>query len=134
MELDCDILVPAATENVINSRNADKIHAKIIVEGANGPVSAKADKILDDKGVFVVPDILANAGGVTVSYFEWVQDRMSFFWTQKEVEERMEHIMVDSFAATVDMAQRFGESNRIAAYMLGVNRVAETTRLRGIYA
>ena len=134
MELECDILVPAATENVIPSRNADKIHAKVIVEGANGPVTANADKILDDKGVFVVPDILANAGGVTVSYFEWVQDRMSFFWTQKEVEERMERIMVDSFAATVDMAQRFGESNRIAAYMLGVNRVAETTRIRGIYA
>ena len=134
MELECDILVPAATENVITSRNADKIHAKVIVEGANGPVTANADKILDDKGVFVVPDILANAGGVTVSYFEWVQDRMSFFWTQKEVEERMERIMVDSFAATVDMAQRFGESNRIAAYMLGVNRVAETTRIRGIYA
>ena len=134
LELDVDILVPAATENVINSKNASKIHAKIIVEGANGPVTANADKILDDKGVFVVPDILANAGGVTVSYFEWVQDRLSFFWTQREVEERMERIMVDSFAATVDMAQRFQESNRIAAYMLGVDRVADTTRMRGIYA
>jgi glutamate dehydrogenase (NAD(P)+) len=134
LELPVDILVPAATENVISSKNAANIKAKIITEGANGPCTANADKILDQKGVFVVPDILANAGGVTVSYFEWVQDRMAFFWTQKEVEERMEHIMVESFAAVVDMARRFQVSNRIAAYMLGVNRVAETTRMRGIYA
>jgi glutamate dehydrogenase (NAD(P)+) len=134
LELDVDILVPAATENVITSRNAERVKARVITEGANGPVTANADKILDQKGVFVVPDILANAGGVTVSYFEWVQDRMSFFWTQKEVEDRMERIMVDSFADVVDMAQRFQESNRIAAYMLGVNRVADVTRMRGIYA
>jgi glutamate dehydrogenase (NAD(P)+) len=134
LELPVDILVPAATENVITSRNAENIKARIITEGANGPCTANADKILDQKGVFVIPDILANAGGVTVSYFEWVQDRMAFFWTQKEVEERMEHIMVDSFASVVDMARRFQASNRIAAYMLGVNRVAEITRMRGIYA
>jgi glutamate dehydrogenase (NAD(P)+) len=89
--------------------------------------------ILDEKGIFVVPDILANAGGVTVSYFEWAQDRMGFFWTQKEVEDRMEHIMVESFQAVVDMGKRFQVSNRIAAYMLGVDRVATVTRLRGIY-
>ncbi|MFM1873958.1 MAG: hypothetical protein RL398_3380 [Planctomycetota bacterium] len=134
LELPVDILVPAATENVITSRNAANIKARIITEGANGPCTANADKILDQKGVFVIPDILANAGGVTVSYFEWVQDRMAFFWTQKEVEDRMEHIMVDSFASVVDMARRFQVSNRIAAYMLGVNRVADITRMRGIYA
>ncbi|MBL8722462.1 MAG: Glu/Leu/Phe/Val dehydrogenase [Planctomycetes bacterium] len=134
LELPVDILVPAATENVITSKNAANIKAKIITEGANGPCTAGADTILDQKGIFVIPDILANAGGVTVSYFEWVQDRMAFFWTQKEVEDRMEHIMVESFAAVVDMAKRFQVSNRIAAYMLGVNRVAETTRMRGIYA
>ncbi len=134
LELPVDILVPAATENVITSKNAANIKARVITEGANGPCTAEADKVLDEKGTFVIPDILANAGGVTVSYFEWVQDRMAFFWTQKEVEDRMEHIMVESFAAVVDMARRFQVSNRIAAYMLGVNRVAETTRMRGIYA
>ena len=134
LELPVDILVPAATENVITSRNVENIKAKIITEGANGPCTANADKVLDQKGIFVIPDILANAGGVTVSYFEWVQDRMAFFWTQKEVEDRMEHIMVESFSAVVDMARRFQVSNRIAAYMLGVNRVADITRMRGIYA
>jgi glutamate dehydrogenase (NAD(P)+) len=134
LELPVDILVPAATENVITSRNAPNIKARVITEGANGPVTAGADKILDEKGVFVVPDILANAGGVTVSYFEWVQDRMAFFWTQKEVEDRMEQIMVDSFRSVVDMARRFQVNNRIAAYMLGVDRVAKVTRMRGIYA
>lgn len=134
LELPVDILVPAATENVITSRNAPNIKARVITEGANGPVTAGADKILDEKGVFIIPDILANAGGVTVSYFEWVQDRMAFFWTQKEVEDRMEQIMVDSFRAVVDMARRFQVNNRIAAYMLGVDRVARVTRMRGIYA
>lgn len=134
LELPVDILVPAATENVITSRNAANIRAKVITEGANGPVTAGADKILDEKGVFVVPDILANAGGVTVSYFEWVQNRQGFYWPQKEVEDRMEHAMVESFRSVVDMARRFGVSNRIAAYMLGIDRVARVTKMRGVYA
>ncbi|MBK8974969.1 MAG: Glu/Leu/Phe/Val dehydrogenase [Planctomycetes bacterium] len=134
LELPVDILVPAATENVITSRNAPNLKAKLIVEGANGPVTAAADRILDEKGIFVVPDILANAGGVTVSYFEWVQDRMGFFWGQDEVNDKLETIMVRAFHDVVDMAQRFEVSNRIAAYMLGIDRVATITRMRGIYA
>lgn len=134
LELPVDILVPAATENVITSKNAANIKARIITEGANGPVTAGADKILEDKGVFVIPDILANAGGVTVSYFEWVQDRMGMFWSREEVEDRMETIMVKAFHEVVDMARRFEVPNRIGAYMLGIDRVATITRLRGIYA
>ncbi len=134
LTLPVDILVPAATENVITSKNAAKIQAKLVVEGANGPATANADKILDEMGVFVIPDILANAGGVTVSYFEWVQDRMGYFWGEDEVDLRLQKIMVDSFRAVVDMARRFEVSNRIAAYMLGIDRVAQITKLRGIYA
>ncbi len=134
LELPVDILVPAATENVITSRNAANIKAKLLVEGANGPVTAKADKMLDELGVFVVPDILANAGGVSVSYFEWVQDRVGMFWTEEEVQERLETMMVKAFGDVVDMARRFEVSNRIAAYMLGVDRVATITRMRGVYA
>ncbi|MCA8944236.1 MAG: Glu/Leu/Phe/Val dehydrogenase [Planctomycetes bacterium] len=134
LELPVDILVPAATENVITSRNAKDVRAKLLVEGANGPVTAGADKILDEKGVFVVPDILANAGGVSVSYFEWVQDRVGMFWPEHEVVSRLETMMVKAFADVVDMAKRFEVSNRIAAYMLGVDRVADITRMRGVYA
>ncbi len=131
---DCDLLIPAATENQITSRNADRIKAKIIVEGANGPTTATADDILADKKVFIVPDILANAGGVTASYFEWVQDRQGYFWKESVVNEQLEHIMRESFADVVSYAQAHDVNNRIAAYMLAIDRVASTIRQRGIYA
>ena len=132
--LPCDVLVPAATENQITSKNAAGIHAKVIVEGANGPTSAKADAILESNGVFVAPDILANAGGVTVSYFEWVQDRMGYFWEKQDVFNRMERIMVESFHSVVESAKKNNASTRIGAYCLAVDRVAYCLRLRGVYA
>ena len=131
---DCEILVPAATENVISSANADQVKAKVLVEGANGPTTAAADDILADKHVFVMPDILANAGGVTASYFEWVQDRQGYFWKESEVNERLEDIMVSSFEDVVRYAETHKVNNRIAAYMLAIDRVAYTIRQRGIYA
>jgi len=131
---DCDVLVPAATENVITSYNAAKIKAKVLVEGANGPTTSQADDILQDKGVFVIPDILANAGGVTTSYFEWVQDRQGYFWKESVVNEQLEHIMVSSFDDVLRYAETHGVNNRIAAYMLAIDRVAYTIRQRGIYA
>jgi glutamate dehydrogenase (NAD(P)+) len=130
----CEILIPAATENVITSRNADKLRCKILCEGANGPTTPIADDILADKKVFIIPDILANAGGVTTSYFEWVQDRMGYFWTESEVNQRLDHIMTESFRDVLTYAQNHGVNNRIAAYMLAIDRVAYTTRQRGIYA
>ncbi|MCC6409246.1 MAG: Glu/Leu/Phe/Val dehydrogenase [Planctomycetes bacterium] len=132
--LDCDILVPAATENQITSANAEKIKAKLIVEGANGPTTAAADAILEAMGVVVVPDILANAGGVTVSYFEWVQDRAAYFWSEAEVNTKLEQVMVRSFAEVDATAKKFKVSMRIAAYILAIDRVATTYRLRGTYA
>ena len=134
LELPVDILVPAATENVVTSKNANAVQAKFIVEGANGPVTPAADRILEDKGVTVIPDILANAGGVTVSYFEWVQDRIAYFWDQDEVDTKMENIMVGAFSDVVKMAEGFEVSYRIAAYMLAIDRVSQMARLRGIYA
>jgi glutamate dehydrogenase (NAD(P)+) len=131
---DCDVLVPAATEAVITSLNADKVKAKILVEGANGPTTAVADEILADKHVFVMPDILANAGGVTASYFEWVQDRQGYFWKESVVNEQLKDIMVESFEAVVSFAEMHHVNNRIAAYMLAIDRVAFTIRQRGIYA
>ena len=130
----CDVLIPAATENVITSRNAAQIQCRILCEGANGPTTTVADDILAEKGVFVIPDILANAGGVTTSYFEWVQDRMGYFWTEEEVNQRLDRIMIDSFNDVLQFSIAHNVNNRIAAYMLAVDRVAHTTKQRGIYA
>ena len=131
---DCEILIPAATENVITSRNADRIKARIICEGANGPTTAVADEILADKKVFIIPDILANSGGVTASYFEWVQDRQGYFWKESVVNEQLESILAESFDDVVRYSEAHGVNNRIAAYMLAIDRVAYTIRQRGIYA
>ena len=134
LELECDVLVPAATENQITSHNADRLKCKVLAEGANGPTTAAADEILHQKGIFVVPDILANAGGVTVSYFEWVQDRMGYFWNESDVNNRLQEIMVTSFADVVDFAAQHKVNNRTAAYMVALERVAHAIRLRGLYA
>jgi len=130
----CDILIPAATENVITSQNAGSIKAKIICEGANGPTTAAADEILADKKVFVIPDILANAGGVTASYFEWVQDRQGYFWKESAVNEQLEFILREAFEDVVHFSETHSVNNRIAAYMLAISRVAHTIKQRGIYA
>jgi glutamate dehydrogenase (NAD(P)+) len=132
--MDCDVLIPAAHENVITSSNAGRIKAKILCEGANGPTTFVADSILADNKVFVIPDILANAGGVTVSYFEWVQDRQGYFWTEKEVNERLEQVMVTSFDDVIGFGEEHGVNNRTAAYMLALTRVASAIRKRGLYA
>ncbi|HEY0047823.1 MAG TPA: Glu/Leu/Phe/Val dehydrogenase [Pyrinomonadaceae bacterium] len=134
LEIECDVLAPCATENQITSQNADRINCKILAEGANGPTTPKADKILHDKGIFVIPDILANAGGVTVSYFEWVQDRMGYFWREDEVNERLQDKMVASFNELCHYATKHDVDTRTAAYMLAIDRVAYDTKMRGIYA
>jgi glutamate dehydrogenase (NAD(P)+) len=132
--LDCEVLLPAAKENVITSLNADRLRCKILCEGANGPTTYIADSILQDKRIFVIPDILANAGGVTVSYFEWVQDRQGFFWNEQLVNGRLEEIMVNSFRDVVSYADTHKVNNRIAAYMLALDRVQFAIKLRGLYA
>jgi glutamate dehydrogenase (NAD(P)+) len=134
MFLECDVLLPAATENVITSENADRLRCRIICEGANGPTTALADEILADKKIVVIPDILANAGGVTVSYFEWVQDRQGFFWNENFVNERLEEFMAGAFDAVIGYGEKHNVDNRTAAYMLALDRVAAAIRLRGIYA
>ena len=130
----CDILVPAATENQITSENAGRVDCKILCEGANGPTTSHADSIIENKGIFIVPDILGNAGGVTVSYFEWVQDRQGFFWRESEVNERLQDVMDLSFEQVIRYAETHGVNNRIAAYIVAIDRVARALRLRGIYA
>lgn len=132
--LDVDILVPAALENQITAENCAGIKAKMVIEGANGPTTPDAHKHLHDRGVFVVPDILANAGGVTTSYFEWVQDRHGYFWTEKEVNERLEAKMVEAFDAVLATAKKHNVDMRTAAYIVAINRVATVTRMRGMYA
>jgi len=134
LTLDVDVLLPAALENVITTKNARDIKARIICEGANGPTTAAADSILDENGIFVIPDILANAGGVTVSYFEWVQDRGGYFWPEDLVNERLETIMKRSFQDVLDLSRERRVNMRTASYMLSISRVASVHRLRGIYA
>jgi glutamate dehydrogenase (NAD(P)+) len=130
----CDILLPAATENQITAANAHRVDCRILCEGANGPTTSYADAAIGQKGIFVIPDILANAGGVTVSYFEWVQDRQGFFWREREVNERLQDVMEQSFDQVVRYAETHGVDNRIAAYILAIDRVARALKLRGFYA
>jgi glutamate dehydrogenase (NAD(P)+) len=130
----CDILVPAATENQITTENAHRVDCKILCEGANGPTTSYADPIIEKKGIFVIPDILGNAGGVTVSYFEWVQDRQGFFWREREVNERLRDVMERSFDEVVHYGEVHKVNNRVAAYIVAIDRVARVLKLRGIYA
>ena len=131
---ECEILVPAATENQITSRNADRVKCRILAEGANGPTTGGCGRNSGRQKVFVIPDILANAGGVTTSYFEWVQDRQGYFWKESVVNEQLEHIMKTAFEDVVRYAETHSVNNRIAAYMLAIDRVGYTIRQRGIYA
>jgi glutamate dehydrogenase (NAD(P)+) len=133
LELPCDILVPAAVQNQVTRDNAPRIQARLIVEAANGPITPEADAILEERGICVMPDVLANAGGVIVSYFEWVQDLQFFFWTEDQVNAHLERILVTAFRETLAAAQQYRTTVRMGACTLGVSRVAEATRIRGIY-
>jgi glutamate dehydrogenase (NAD(P)+) len=131
---ECDVLVPAALERVLTSENAPNIKAKLVVEGANGPTTPDADHILNERGITVIPDIMANAGGVTVSYFEWVQDKMGYFWKLNEVNERLEDTLITNFHELRGMSKRHGIPYRTAAYMVAIDRVVQSLKLRGVYA
>jgi glutamate dehydrogenase (NAD(P)+) len=132
--LDVDVLIPAALENQITAATAPQIRAKVVAEGANGPTTPEAHKQLHERGVFVIPDILANAGGVTTSYFEWVQDRYGYFWTEEEVNERLERKMHEAFHNVLNTSLKYKTDMRTAAYIVAINRVASVTKLRGMYA
>jgi len=133
LELECDVLIPAAVENQITIANAERIKSRIVAEAANGPTTPEADEVLRRRGILVLPDILTNAGGVTVSYFEWVQDLQSFFWTEEQVNEQLHNIMVRAFERAWQLAQREQCELRTAALMIGVRTVAEATERRGLY-
>jgi glutamate dehydrogenase (NAD(P)+) len=134
LTLDVDVLAPCAKENQITAKNAGQIKAKIVAEGANGPTTPNADEILQQNGVLVIPDILANAGGVTVSYFEWVQDRQGYFWTKDRVNRRLDRMMRAAFDRVYDAAERYDTSMRIGAYVIAIEKVAGALKMRGIYA
>jgi glutamate dehydrogenase (NAD(P)+) len=133
LELPCDVLCPCAIEDQITEDNAHRIEAKIIVEGANGPTTSEADSILEEAGVFVVPDILANAGGVTASYFEWVQNRAGYKWPEEELNARLDHLIAEAFDSVLELSEEYGTTARLAAYCLGIKRVADTLALRGVW-
>ena len=133
LELECDVLVPSALEKVITGENADRIKAKIIAEGANGPTTPEADRVFAEKGIFVIPDVLANAGGVTVSYFEWVQGLQFFFWSEQDINLKLRDIMINAFGDVLAISKEKKVDMRIAAYILAIARVAEAVMIRGIY-
>jgi glutamate dehydrogenase (NAD(P)+) len=134
LEVECDVLVPAALEKVLSVDNASRIKTKLIVEGANGPTTPEADHIFTKNGIVVIPDILANAGGVTVSYFEWVQDRQGYFWKESEVNSRLQDNLLENFAVVRDIAKSRGVSYRTASYMVAIDRVVRSLKARGVYA
>ena len=133
LELDCDMLIPAALEKQIMGANADKIQAGVMIEGANGPTTPDADRILEGRETLLIPDILANAGGVIVSYLEWVQAMERYFWEKKEVNQKLEHIMRTSFNKVLELSSQKKVSMRMAALMIAIDRVAEAMRVRGLY-